>query len=125
MKVLLDENNYFTGSYCTVGNAVGSIETSVVPMVNLECINGSTAWKYEKHKEVVKTDLDEEIEIEVEWLFDEDRYNYIIQELLKEKPPKTTKELEEDIIRLNNDLNDLTEVVLLESDIDTTENIEL
>ena len=90
MKVQLDENNYFTGNYATIGDIDGGIEASELPDLTE---NKSKAWKYENDT----------------WTFDKEKYKTILEEV------KTREEKEESIMtneELTDSVNDLNDVVI-------------
>lgn len=60
MIVLLDKNNYFTGSYAKIGGIVGGVEVEALP--DTDDILKQQAYKYENGI----------------WVYDEEKYNKLI-----------------------------------------------
>lgn len=81
MQILLDENNYFTGSYAIVGNIEGGIEINELPPY--EDIEKQLSCKYENSK----------------WIFDEEKYQEIQNQ-------KSAEEKEQRIVELQSQLNE-------------------
>lgn len=81
MLVKLDENNYFTGSYATVGKIEGGVEVSQLP-------NEQDSLKQLAYKL-----------IDNDWVFDEAKY----QELLSAK--ETTEKQPTEIEKLQSDVD--------------------
>jgi hypothetical protein len=81
MQILLDENNYFTGSYAIVGDIEGGIEINELPPY--KTIEEQTSCKYENSK----------------WIFDEEKYQEIQNQ-------KSAEEKEQKIVELQSQLNE-------------------
>ena len=81
MRILLDENNYFTGSYAIVGDIEGGIEINELPPY--KTIEEQISCKYEKGK----------------WIFDEEKYQEIQNQ-------KSAEEKEQKIVELQSQLNE-------------------
>lgn len=81
MQILLDENNYFTGSYAIVGDIEGGIEINELPPY--KTIEEQTSCKYENSK----------------WIFDEEKYQEIQNQ-------KSAEEKEQKIFELQSQLNE-------------------
>lgn len=81
MNILLDENNYFTGSYAIVGDIEGGIEINELPPY--KTIEEQISCKYENSK----------------WIFDEEKYQEIQNQ-------KIAEEKEQKIVELQSQLNE-------------------
>ena len=81
MQILLDENNYFTGSYAIVGDIEGGIEINELPPY--KTIEEQISCKYENSK----------------WIFDEEKYQEIQNQ-------KSAEEKEQKIVELQSQLNE-------------------
>lgn len=122
MIVLLDANNYFTGTYASVGGIVGGIQINSLPSDLSD--NKSNAWKYEPHEEEIPnpeyveptegktTDIPKTIKIPVEWVFDEERYTKILADIHAEEERQASILNNEE---LTNYANDLCDVILEQS----------
>lgn len=62
MKACLDDNGYFTGDYCTVGDIEGGIEVSNIPIAESNNLMILQSYRYD----------------EGSWVFDENRYNQLL-----------------------------------------------
>lgn len=69
MRVLLDENNYYTGNYVTIGDIEGAKEVNKLP--EYEDVEKQMSCKYENG----------------EWIYDENKYQEI-QETKKQEEKK-------------------------------------
>lgn len=117
MIVLLDANNYFTGTYASVGGIVGGIQVNSLPSDLSD--NKSNAWKYEPHEEDISnpdyiepiegetTDIPKTIKISVEWAFDEERYKNILAEIKAEEERQASIMTNEELTESINDLGDI------------------
>lgn len=122
MIVLLDANNYFTGTYASVGGIVGGIQVNSLP--NDLSDNKTKAWKYEPHEEEIPnpkyaepiegetTDIPKTIKVTVEWVFDEERYTKILADIQAEEE-RQAKILNNE--ELTNYADDLCDVILEQS----------
>ena len=117
MIVLLDTNNYFTGTYASIGGIVGGIQVNSLPSDLSD--NKSKAWKYEPHEEEISnpdyiepigsetTDIPKTIKVPVEWVFDEERYTKILADIQAEKDRKASIMTNEELTESVNDLGDV------------------
>ena len=122
MIVLLDTNNYFTGTYASVGGIVGGIQVNSLPSDLSD--NKSNAWKYEPHEKEIPnpdytepiegetTDIPKTIKVSVEWVFDEERYTKILADIKAEEERQASILNNEE---LTNYTNDLCDVILEQS----------
>lgn len=104
-NIKLDENNYYTGSYATVGKVEGGIEIPTLPpTADLE---KALFYKYDYHNITVieqqpSDELDEygnqvyeDVEVVksvLDWIFDETKYNEYLVQKSKETLELTTDE---------------------------------
>lgn len=79
MQILLDENNYFTGSYAIVGDIEGGIEINELPPY--KTIEEQISCKYENSK----------------WIFDENKYQEILNVEAEEEKQAKIKELQSEL----------------------------
>ena len=117
MIVLLDANNYFTGTYASVGGIVGGIQVNSLPSDLSD--NKSNAWRYEPHEEEKPnpdyieptegetTDIPKTIKVPVEWVFDEERYKNILAEIKAEEERQASIMTNEELTESVNDLGDV------------------
>lgn len=81
MQIVLDKNNYYTGSFATIGSIEGGIEISELPPY--KTIEEQISCKYENSK----------------WIFDEEKYQEIQNQ-------KSAEEKEQKIVELQSQLNE-------------------
>lgn len=79
MQILLDENNYYTGSYAIVGSINGGVEVTELPPV--EDNQKMLAYKLENEK----------------WIFDEEKYQEILNIEAEEEKQAKIKELQSEL----------------------------
>lgn len=79
MQILLDENNYYTGSYAIVGSINGGIEVSELPP--MEDTKKMLAYKLENEK----------------WIFDENKYQEILNVEAEEGKQAKIKEFQSEL----------------------------
>lgn len=79
MKVILDENNYFTGNYCTIGDLPNSVEVEGLP-------NEADRYKSLSYQL-----------IDGKWVFNEHRYQEIIAEKENEDQKRQKQQLIDDL----------------------------
>ena len=79
MQILLDKNNYFTGSYAIVGDIEGGIEVKELPPM-------------EDHKKMLAYKLENE-----KWIFDENKYQEILNTEAEEEKQAKIKELQSEL----------------------------
>lgn len=79
MNILLDEKGYFTGNYAVEGKIVGGIEISELPPY--EDIKRQISCKFENEK----------------WIFDEEKYQEILNRETEEKKQAKIKELQSEL----------------------------
>lgn len=76
MNILLDEQGYFTGNYAIEGKIVGGVEISELPPY--KDIRRQISCKFENEK----------------WIFDEERYQEILDKDAEEEKQAKIKELQ-------------------------------
>lgn len=79
MNILLDEQGYFTGNYAVEGKIVGGVEISELP-------------PYEDMKKQISCKFENE-----KWIFDEEKYQEILNRETKEKKQAKIKELQSEL----------------------------
>ena len=79
MNILLDEQGYFTGNYAIEGKIVGGVEISELPPY--EDIKRQISCKFENEK----------------WIFDEEKYQEILNRETEEKKQAKIKELQSEL----------------------------
>lgn len=79
MQILLDKNNYFTGSYAIVGDIEGGIEVKELPPEKDS--NKMLAYKLVKNK----------------WVLDENKYQEILNQEAEEEKQAKIKELQSEL----------------------------
>lgn len=79
MKVLLDNNNYFTGNYAKIGDIDGGVKVSELPP--MEYSKKMLAYKLENEN----------------WVFDENKYQEILNTETEEKKQAKIKELQSEL----------------------------
>lgn len=79
MNILLDEQGYFTGNYAVEGKIVGGVEISELP-------------PYEDMKKQISCKFENE-----KWIFDEEKYQEILNRETEEKKQAKIKELQSEL----------------------------
>ena len=79
MKVLLDNNNYFTGNYAKIGDIDGGVKVSELPP--MEDSKKMLAYKLENEN----------------WVFDENKYQEILNTETEEEKQAKIKELQSEL----------------------------
>lgn len=79
MNILLDEQGYFTGNYAVKGKIVGGVEVSELPPY--KDIKKQISCKFENEK----------------WVFDENKYQEILNSKAEEKKQAKIKELQSEL----------------------------
>ena len=79
MNILLDEQGYFTGNYAVEGKIVGGVEISELP-------------PYEDMKKQISCEFENE-----KWIFDEEKYQEILNRETEEKKQAKIKELQSEL----------------------------
>lgn len=99
ITVKLDQENYFTGEYVKIGSFEGGVEVYNLPQDLSEY--KSKAYKFNGN---FTKDLDGFVTNYTQWIFDEEKYQYILASLPSEPVPQEEIDARQDQNNLEQDL---------------------